>query len=272
MRHARLTVIVSFIASLLLLGVSLSAHAFSFPIFKKKRLAKETERKQPYIDLSLNTYAVFQAMVHYPFPKPEIKKIEPQRFAINKDFTARERAHVGVKDIELFKELDQMILNLSLYDTTDFVFPLKGAKLLWSYKPKQRPHHSGIDLKTYPNDTIYAAFNGVVRLAKPYAAYGNVVVIRHENALETVYSHNSKHLVKPGEVVKAGTPIALTGRTGRATTEHLHFEMRINGNHFNPEILIDLKTRKLKKESIIFTQRRNGTFMITPMVNYPKVS
>lgn len=272
MRSARVVVIVSFLCSLLLLGISLSAHALNIPIFKKKRTVAPIEIKYPQIDLSRHIKPTLLVDLIYPFPKPKQKKIEPRKFKINRDFSARERAHIGSKDIALFKEMDQFILNLSLYDIKDFVFPLKGAKLLSSYKPRRRPHHSGLDLKTCANDTICAAFDGIVRLAKPYAAYGNVIVIRHENALETVYSHNSKHLVKPGEVVKAGTPIALTGRTGRASTEHLHFEMRVNGNHFNPEILIDLKTRKLKNKSIIFTQRRNGTFMITPMANYPKVS
>ena len=271
MINARIVVIISFIGSLLLLCISLSAHAFNAPIFRKKRAKEKVEYKIPDIHLPTDTTSITLASVIYPFPSPKQKKIEPRKFKINLNFSALERAHVGAKDIALFKDMEQFILNLALYDSIDFAFPLKGAKLLSTYKPQRRPHHSGLDLKTHANDTIIAAFDGIVRLAKPYAAYGNVIVIRHENALETVYSHNSKHLVKVGTFVKAGTPIALTGRTGRATTAHLHFEMRVNGNHFNPEIFIDLETREIKKKSIIFTQRRNGTFMITPMANYPKV-
>jgi len=100
-----------------------------------------------------------------------------------------------------------------------------------------------------------SAFDGIVRLAKPYYAYGNVIVVRHYNGLETVYSHNSKNLVKPGDYVKAGQPIALTGRTGRATTEHLHFEVRVNGQHFNPNLVFDLQERKLNRT--LFRKRRN---------------
>lgn len=59
-------------------------------------------------------------------------------------------------------------------------------------------------------------------MAKTYAAYGNVVVVRHDNGLESIYSHNSRNLVKSGDIVKAGDAVGLTGRTGRATTEHLH--------------------------------------------------
>ena len=115
-----------------------------------------------------------------------------------------------------------------------------------------------MDLKTCANDTIVSAFEGIVRLAKPYYAYGNVVVVRHYNGLETVYSHNSKNLVKPGDHVKAGQPIALTGRTGRATTEHLHFEVRVNGQHFNPNMVFNLEERKLNDQCLVFTKKGNG--------------
>ena len=114
-----------------------------------------------------------------------------------------------------------------------------------------------MDLKTHAHDTIISAFDGIVRLAKPYYAYGNVIVVRHYNGLETVYSHNSKNLVKPGDYVKAGQPIALTGRTGRATTEHLHFEVRVNGQHFNPNLVFDLQERKLNNQCLIITKKGN---------------
>ena len=104
----------------------------------------------------------------------------------------------------------------------------------------------------------YAAFDGVVRMSKPYYAYGNLVVIRHANGLETIYSHNCKNLVRSGDVVKAGQPIGLTGRTGRATTEHVHFETRINGQHFNPNLIFDLKERKLRKECIKCSKNGSG--------------
>ena len=95
-------------------------------------------------------------------------------------------------------------------------------------------------------------------MAKPYGAYGNVIVIRHPNGLETVYSHNVKNLVKSGDVVKAGMAIGLTGRTGRATTEHLHFETRINGQHFNPGLIFDMKKGTLRTDYLQCTKKGKG--------------
>lgn len=109
---------------------------------------------------------------------------------------------------------------------------MPGGKVISGYGT--RGGHSGDDIKTCARDTIRAAFDGVVRMAKPYGAYGNVIVIRHPNGLETVYSHNVKNLVKSGDVVKAGMAIGLTGRTGRATTEHLHLRRGLTDNTLIP--------------------------------------
>ena len=113
-------------------------------------------------------------------------------------------------------------------------YPLPGAKVISPYGRRGGRGHSGVDLKTKPDDEIRAAFDGEVVFSAKYAGYGNLVRILHGNGLETYYSHNSKNLVKVGDRVKAGDVIALTGRTGRATTEHLHFETRINGRAYDP--------------------------------------
>ena len=145
-------------------------------------------------------------------------------------------------------------------DMTGFHMPTEHTKITSKFGPRRRRMHNGLDIKVYIGDTIRAAFDGVVRMSKPYYAYGNIVVIRHANGLETLYSHNFKNLVKTGDVVKAGQPIGLTGRTGRATTEHVHFETRINGQHFNPNLIFDLKERTLRKECIKCT--KNGSKIV----------
>ena len=99
-------------------------------------------------------------------------------------------------------------------------------------------------------------------MAKHYGGYGKVVVVRHANGLETVYSHNSKNLVAVGDTVKAGQPVGLTGRTGRATTEHLHFEIRVNGQHINPGVLFDMKTGTPLKRTLICTKKGNHVKLV----------
>ncbi|MCD8263295.1 MAG: M23 family metallopeptidase [Tannerellaceae bacterium] len=190
-------------------------------------------------------------------PTPELAKVEAQRLEISGFFTAAEKSHVATSDPRLFKDGNSLIIDLALLQQDEHAFPLPGAKLISPYAGK-RKNYTGVDLKTFANDTIVSAFDGVVRLAKSYAAYGNVIVVRHYNGLETLYSHNSKHLVKPGDPVKAGQPIALVGRTGRATTDHLHFEARVNGRPFDPSLVFNFETHDLHTKYLVCTQKGNG--------------
>ena len=105
-----------------------------------------------------------------------------------------------------------------------------------------------MDIKTKPNDDIFAAFDGETTMSQRYAAYGNLIKNKHKNGLETWYSHNSKNLVSVGDKVKAGQVIALTGQTGRASTAHLHFELRLNGRAVNPSTLFDHNAHKVKED------------------------
>ena len=133
-------------------------------------------------------------------------------------------------------------------DSVGWHFPLPGAKVISPYGKRGKRSHSGVDLKTKPNDNIYAAFEGEVIFSDVYHGYGNYIRIKHPNGLETCYSHNSKNLVKKGDYVKAGQVIALTGQTGRATTPHLHFEVRVNGKTRNPANYFDLNKGILRKK------------------------
>ena len=172
-------------------------------------------------------------------------------------FSNMEKNHIRVATPGLFDKSKSIHIHLDSLAATDYSFPLPGGKVISPYG-RGGGRHTGVDIKTRANDTIRCAFNGIVRMSKPYSAYGNVIVVRHPSGLETVYSHNAKNLVQSGDTVKAGQPIALTGRTGRATTEHLHFETRINGQHFNPNILFNMKTEALRHECIRCTKNANG--------------
>ena len=131
-------------------------------------------------------------------------------------------------------------------DSRNWSYPLPGAKVISSYGSRGGRGHSGTDIKTKANDNILAAFDGEVVFSGPYSGYGNLIRIKHANGLETYYSHNSKNFVKVGDRVKAGDVIALTGRTGRATTEHLHFETRINGQSVNSARFFDHDRHQLR--------------------------
>ena len=142
--------------------------------------------------------------------------------------------------------------------TSHFHMPTPSTKITSPFGPRWRRMHNGLDLKVNIGDTIVAAFDGKVRIVKyERRGYGKYVVIRHDNGLESIYSHNSRNLVKSGDIVKAGDAVGLTGRTGRATTEHLHLEFRIDGQHFNPNLIFDMKDRTLHKTEIVCTKAGN---------------
>ena len=122
-----------------------------------------------------------------------------------------------------------------------------------NYGYRHRRMHRGVDLG-YPEGTpVAAAWDGIVRISKGTAntgGYGNLVVIRHDNGLETYYGHLSRRLVNPGQMVKAGDIIGLGGNTGRSYGSHLHFEVRYLGNDINPCRLIDFDNFKTKFDTL----------------------
>ena len=143
-------------------------------------------------------------------------------------------------------------LDLEKIEEKAWAYPLPDARVISPYGGARR--HSGVDLKTKPNDEIYAAFDGEVVASGPYYGYGNCIRIKHAYGLETLYSHQSKNMVKKGDKVKAGQVIGLTGRTGRATTEHLHFEVSFDGKRLDPAIIFDHSNHKLKAVTLHLTK------------------
>ncbi|MGP1590584.1 MAG: peptidoglycan DD-metalloendopeptidase family protein [Prevotella sp.] len=144
------------------------------------------------------------------------------------------------------------VLNLSTLKNGEWAFPLPGCHIISPYGGRRG--HSGVDIKTKPNDNIYAAFDGVVTMSAPHYGYGLCIVIKHAEGLETLYSHQSKNLVKVGQKVKAGEIIGLTGRTGRATTPHLHFEVKWKGRRFDPTLMFNCKAHTLNNVTMIFSR------------------
>lgn len=113
--------------------------------------------------------------------------------------------------------------------------------------------HKGVDIPLCVGDDVYAAFDGIVRITKRSrysGGYGDLVVIRHFNGLETYYGHLSKRLVQVGDTVSSGDLIGYGGSTGRSTGPHLHFETRYLGNAFDPERIFDFQNGSLRNDTV----------------------
>ncbi|MDR0799738.1 MAG: peptidoglycan DD-metalloendopeptidase family protein [Dysgonamonadaceae bacterium] len=143
------------------------------------------------------------------------------------------------------------------FDVSEFIMPIEG-KINSHFGPRKRRFHYGTDIDLNTGDTVRAAFDGRVRLANyERKGYGNHLVVRHPNGLETVYAHLSQYLVREGESVEAGQPIALGGSTGRSTGPHLHFEFRFLGRAINPEDVIDFGYYSVKDDEYVYVKGRS---------------
>ena len=178
-------------------------------------------------------YAFYKAEpVEFFEPKPEVRD----------SFNRIEKTMVGYADDQFFVRQPELVLD--------------------PYGRRNGRNHTGMDLKINRRDTVLSAFDGIVRMTGWSRGYGNVVVVRHYNGLETVYAHNSKHLVRSGDHVKAGTPVSITGETGRATTDHVHFEIRINGETIDPALVIDFNNQTLLHKRLVFTPTPKGKIQV----------
>lgn len=133
-------------------------------------------------------------------------------------------------------------------DLRRYVMPTSNTKItdIFGYRPRRRRVHQGLDIKVQTGDTIYAAFDGKVRITSyQRRGYGHYVVVRHNNGIETLYAHLSKKLVKVNQNVKAGEPIGLGGNTGRSSGSHLHFETILMGKSIDPALMFDFKNQKV---------------------------
>ena len=144
-------------------------------------------------------------------------------------------------------------------DLRHFCMPTPSRVITSNFGRRWGRMHKGLDIKVYTGDTIRAAFDGKVRMAQYEAnGYGNYVVIRHNNGLETIYGHMSKHLVRENQEVKAGTPIGLGGNTGRSTGSHLHFETRLCGVALDPALMFDFKAQDVTADFYTFRKKGNA--------------
>jgi murein DD-endopeptidase MepM/ murein hydrolase activator NlpD len=142
-------------------------------------------------------------------------------------------------------------------DCSHFKVPVPGP-VTSAFGPRRYRFHYGTDLRLNVGDSVVSAFSGKVRIIEYEArGYGNYIVIRHDNGLETVYGHLSAVLVNLNQKVRAGELIAYGGNTGHSTGPHLHFETRYIGNAINPATIVDFNTGRVFDKTYLLTKKKS---------------
>jgi murein DD-endopeptidase MepM/ murein hydrolase activator NlpD len=156
------------------------------------------------------------------------------------------------------------------YDHCDYFHPFAGI-VTSDYGHRRSGYHFGIDIDLETGDTVRVAFDGKVRIAKRSKTYGNVVIVRHNNGLETTYAHLSKLMVKADQNLEAGDVLGLGGNTGRSTGSHLHFEVRYKGIPLDPNEIIDFKQFALKDNHYVIQPKSFNLYSESKKARYHTV-
>ncbi|GAB4136483.1 MAG: peptidoglycan DD-metalloendopeptidase family protein [Bacteroidia bacterium] len=178
-------------------------------------------------------------------------------YPANRYYGVWDSKHVFPYSDSLYKADTLVPLDLSAVISGAFKFPFNG-KITSYYGWRDSAFHRGIDVDLNRGDSVRSAFGGMVRFAARFGGFGNVVIVRHYNGLETVYAHLWKIKVKPGDIVSSGQLLGLGGSTGHSTGTHLHFEMRFRGVAIDPGYIINLDERTLHHDHIALIRTRQG--------------
>ena len=145
-----------------------------------------------------------------------------------------------LQQVRLSPEGSNKSLWYLLENTTPSIWPVRGA-LGSSFGSRNDPFsgegafHSGVDLRSSRGTAVVATADGMVVQSGWSGQYGKQVILSHgPNSLSTHYAHLSEFFVRPGEIVRRGQVIGRAGGTGRATSPHLHYEVRYKGTPVNP--------------------------------------
>ena len=144
-----------------------------------------------------------------------------------------------VTDTEILKEEVSIaavpkVVEIGTKVPPTYIKPISGGRFTSGFKKRWGRWHKGVDWATPVGTAVMASSGGTVAKAGWGSGYGYVVYINHADGRQTRYGHLSKVLVKPGDYVKQGQKIALSGNTGRSTGPHVHFEILIGGSQVNP--------------------------------------
>lgn len=149
------------------------------------------------------------------------------------------------------------------FEDSTYASPIRRNKVVTSrYGWRNGRPHRGIDIDLVTGDKVMAMFDGKVRYVKYVMGHGQTVVIRHSNGLETIYSHLSRQLVKPNQLVKRGQIIGKGGRTGNARGSHLHLVISYKGVFMNPEYFFEFnEENRIRNNEIWVTKKWSTPYM-----------
>ncbi|MDD2412984.1 MAG: peptidoglycan DD-metalloendopeptidase family protein [Bacteroidales bacterium] len=184
------------------------------------------------------------------------------------DSLMQESDEIEFVGFELYDEWDSLQIHYPRFDfktktdtsylplasaSAPYFHPVKGV-VTSNFGWRRSRFHYGIDLNLNTGDTVYNAFKGVVRVTKRSKSYGNVVVVRHDNGLETLYAHLHQIHVSSGDTISEGQCIGLGGNTGRSRGSHLHFEIRYLGAAICPLEIINFDEYKLVSDTLAISK------------------
>jgi len=115
-----------------------------------------------------------------------------------------------------------------------FQWPVKGRRITSKYGRRGGGMHTGMDIDCETGEGTYAAKAGKVIASERGGGYGNMIIVDHGNGVSSLYAHHSRLYAREGQQVERGQKIGACGSTGNSTGSHLHFEIRVNGQHRNP--------------------------------------
>jgi murein DD-endopeptidase MepM/ murein hydrolase activator NlpD len=150
------------------------------------------------------------------------------------------------KDQNLNKYLQELEEISHIIDPLPLITPLPSSVVTSNFGirkdpfSKKRVKHSGIDFKGIKHAKVRVPADGIVRFAAPNGSYGNLIIIDHGNGFSTRYGHLNHILVHKGEHVYIGQAIGIQGKTGKATAEHLHYEIRYKEQPLDPAVFLKL--------------------------------
>jgi murein DD-endopeptidase MepM/ murein hydrolase activator NlpD len=206
---------------------------------------RQVERRKVKIETEMREITVLQNKVSHEHRKVSAKVLTT-KVELNKVQNDRERLERALDELEATSKRLEAQIRLSqqgnhgkILGTGQLCWPVSGrisSPFGWRMHPilRKKKYHSGIDLAVSTGTAVKAADSGRVLVSGWQGGYGNFIALDHGKGISTCYGHNSRLLVKAGELVKKGQTIALSGNTGLSTGPHLHFEVRVNGNPVNP--------------------------------------